>query len=174
MRKLSLLFVCSITVFFTSLQAEAAHSIVRLRPEAAARFRPGDVVVHARQRVLLFILDGGRAVRYPVAVPKPGKEWTGVAHVVNMMRWPAWSPPDVVRRDHPELPDVIPGGAPNNPCGAAAIQLSHGQAAIHGTAPKMRKSIGTAASYGCIRMLNEDVEDLYERVGIGTTVYMLP
>lgn len=174
MRKHSLLFVCSLFVFIFSLRAEAAHSLVTLTPSAASRFEPGSIVIHARQRVLLYIVDERHAIRYPVAVPKPGKEWSGVARVVNMMRWPAWTPPADVRRDHPELPDYIPGGAPNNPCGAAAIQLSHGQAAIHGTAPKMRKSIGTAASYGCIRMLNEDVTDLYERIGVGTTVYMLP
>lgn len=174
MRQLSILFVCSMIAFFTGGAAEAAHSIVHLTGQAAQRFPPGSIVIHARQRVLLYILDGGEAVRYPVAVPKAGKEWTGVAHVIDMMRWPAWSPPADVRRDHPELPDVIPGGAPNNPCGAAAIRLSHGQAAIHGTAPKMRKSIGTAASYGCIRMLNEDVTDLFDRINVGTTVYMLP
>ena len=79
-----------------------------------------------------------------------------------------------VRADHPELPEVIPGGAPNNPMGTRAMVLDSGEVAIHGTTQKMRGSIGSAASYGCIRMLNEDVADLYGRVHVGTRVIMEP
>lgn len=156
-----------------AMPAKAASRVVRLSDAAAARFQPGTIVIQARQRVLLFILGGGRAIRYPVAVPKRGREWSGYARVYRMERWPAWAPPAVVKRDHPELPDYIPGGASNNPVGAAAIMLDRSQVAIHGTAPKMRRSIGTAASYGCIRMYNEDVTDLYGRIGIGTVVLMI-
>ena len=81
---------------------------------------------------------------------------------------PDWSPPDEVRRDNPQLPDVIPGGSPDNPMGPRALTLAGGQYAIHGT--NKPQSIGTFASYGCIRMYNQDVVDLFERFGIGTDV----
>ena len=81
---------------------------------------------------------------------------------------PAWSPPAEVRRDKPYLPHVIPGGSPGNPMGVAAMTLGGGQYAIHGT--NMPGSIGGFVSYGCIRMFNADVLDLYGRVGFGTTV----
>jgi lipoprotein-anchoring transpeptidase ErfK/SrfK len=81
---------------------------------------------------------------------------------------PNWSPPTAVRHDKPSLPDVIPGGSPANPMGVAALTLSGGQYAIHGTnAPK---SIGGFVSYGCIRMFNSDITDLYARVVVGTPV----
>jgi lipoprotein-anchoring transpeptidase ErfK/SrfK len=81
---------------------------------------------------------------------------------------PAWSPPAEVRRDKPHLPDVIAGGSPHNPMGVAAMTLAGGEYAIHGT--NQPSSIGHFVSYGCIRMFNEDITDLYGRVGIGTTV----
>ena len=77
-----------------------------------------------------------------------------------------------VKRDHPELPDLIPGGSPHNPMGARAITLDRDEVAIHGTTAAMRASVGTAASYGCIRMYNEDVIDLYDRVSVGAEVVM--
>ena len=80
--------------------------------------------------------------------------------------------PNSVKRDHPELPDVIPGGSPHNPMGARAITLDRDEVAIHGTTSTMRASVGTAASYGCIRMFNEDVIDLYDRVSVGAPVVM--
>ena len=79
----------------------------------------------------------------------------------------------VVKRDHPELPDLIPGGSPHNPMGARAITLDRDEVAIHGTTAAMRPSVGTAASYGCIRMYNEDVIDLYDRVSVGAPVVMI-
>ena len=74
----------------------------------------------------------------------------------------------------PELSSVIPGGSPRNPMGAAAITLSLSEVAIHGTTARMRRSVGTAASYGCIRMYNEDVIDLFHRVQVGTPVVSIP
>jgi lipoprotein-anchoring transpeptidase ErfK/SrfK len=109
-----------------------------------------------------------------VAVPKRGKEWSGYASVDGKYYRPDWSPPAVVRADHPELPNLIPGGSARNPMGVAALTLDRGEVAIHGTSAKMRASIGTAASYGCIRMLNEDVVDLYSRVSVGSPVIMQP
>jgi lipoprotein-anchoring transpeptidase ErfK/SrfK len=81
---------------------------------------------------------------------------------------PAWVPPEDVKKDNPNLPEIIQGGAPNNPMGAAALTLSGGKYAIHGT--NRPESIGTFASYGCIRMHNDDVADLYERVSVGARV----
>ena len=139
-----------------------------------AGYRPGTIVISQHQRKLYLVLEGGRAVAYPVAVAKHGKEWSGAAHVEGKYIEPAWSPPESVKRDHPELPDVIPGGSPHNPMGARAITLDRDEVAIHGTTRAMRASVGTAASYGCIRMLNEDVVDLYDRVNVGADVMMVP
>jgi lipoprotein-anchoring transpeptidase ErfK/SrfK len=151
------------------------------QPAAAGRlvsyvsdYPRGAILISQSERRLYLILDGRMAVAYPVAVAKRGMEWSGPARVAAKYVEPAWSPPDSVRRDHPELPDVIPGGSPHNPMGARAITLDRSEIAIHGTAQSMRASIGTAASYGCIRMLNEDVIDLYGRVDVGAPVIMTP
>ncbi|HEY0522181.1 MAG TPA: L,D-transpeptidase, partial [Stellaceae bacterium] len=106
-------------------------------------------------------------------VAKHGKEWAGNATVNGKYLNPDWAPPPVVRRDHPELPSLIRGGSPRNPMGVAALTLDRDEIAIHGTSNKMRASVGTSASYGCIRMLNEDVRDLYSRVSVGTPVVMV-
>jgi lipoprotein-anchoring transpeptidase ErfK/SrfK len=135
--------------------------------------QPGTIVIRARERALYFVIDNARAIRYPIAVPRNGKEWSGSARVNGKYSNPDWAPPSVVKRDHPELPDLIRGGSPSNPMGVAALTLDRDQIAIHGTTRKMRASIGTAASYGCIRMFNEDVSDLYQRVSVGTPVVMV-
>jgi lipoprotein-anchoring transpeptidase ErfK/SrfK len=140
-------------------------------PENAA---PGTIVVSVSQRRLFLVQNDGSTISYPVAVPKHGKEWFGVTSIREKFTNPDWTPPADVRADHPELPEVIPGGAPNNPMGTRAMLLDGDQVAIHGTTNKMRASIGTAASYGCIRMRNEDVTDLYDRVSVGATVIMEP
>lgn len=133
----------------------------------------GTVVIKESERALYFVLGTDRAIRYPVAVPKAGMRWSGRTVIVGKHRRPAWAPPAVVRRDHPELPDYIPGGAPDNPMGEAALLLALDEIAIHGTSRSMRASIGTSASYGCIRMYNEDVLDLYARVHRGTVVVLV-
>jgi lipoprotein-anchoring transpeptidase ErfK/SrfK len=137
-------------------------------------YQPGSIVISQHLRKLFFVVQPGEAIAYPVAVAKRGKEWSGYARVEGKYVEPAWSPPVAVKRDHPELPDVIPGGSPHNPMGARAITLDRAEVAIHGTTRTMRASVGTAASYGCIRMLNEDVIDLYDRVGVGADVVMVP
>ena len=131
-------------------------------------YSAGTVVVKTGARSLYYVLGNGKAVRYTVGVGRLGKQWTGTAMITGKHLKPAWSPPAEVKRDKPSLPNVIPGGSPANPMGAAALTLSAGQYAIHGTnAPG---SIGGFVSYGCIRMHNTDVLDLYNRVGFGTTV----
>jgi lipoprotein-anchoring transpeptidase ErfK/SrfK len=140
----------------------------------APSVQPGTIVISARQRKLFLVVSPGVAIRYSVAVPKSGKEWSGAATIDAKYVNPDWVPPPIVKQDHPELPNFIPGGSPRNPMGVRAITLDRFQVAIHGTTNKMRSSIGTAASYGCIRMLNEDVADLYDRVSVGSPVVMMP
>jgi lipoprotein-anchoring transpeptidase ErfK/SrfK len=128
----------------------------------------GTIVIKTSERRLYYVLGDGRAVRYSVGVGRAGKQWFGNSSITGKYLKPAWSPPADVKRDNPRLPNVIPGGTASNPMGAAALTLSGGEYAIHGTnAPG---SIGGFVSYGCIRMHNHDVVDLYERVSVGTRV----
>ncbi len=137
-----------------------------------AHWPAGEIIISQHARRLYFTLGHGEALSYAVAVAKPGKEWRGEARVDGKYVNPAWSPPVSVKRDHPELPDVIPGGSPHNPMGVRALTLDRNEIAIHGT--NRPASIGTAASYGCIRMNNADIVDLFERVRVGSRVTMLP
>ena len=136
------------------------------------RVSPGTVLIKTGERKLYFVRGDGTALRYRVAVGKPGKQWFGEAQIDGKYVRPAWSPPAEVKRDNPRLPDVIPGGAPNNPMGARALTLSLDEYAIHGT--NRPSSIGTFASHGCFRMHNRDVLDLYQRVSVGTPVTVTP
>jgi lipoprotein-anchoring transpeptidase ErfK/SrfK len=166
MKNKAVLLALALTAFLPISPALAQGKTVSYSREAS----PGTIEIHVKERALYFIYEEGRAIRYPVAVPKAGMQWSGSAHIDGKHWSPAWAPPAIVKRDHPELPDYIAGGSPDNPMGAAALTLDRDQYAIHGTTQKMRKSIGTSASYGCIRMLNEDVTDLYQRVSVGTLV----
>ena len=150
----------------------ASQALALQQVAVAPALPPGQIIISQRERTLYFTLGQGQAVAYPVAVAKRGKEWRGRAQVSGKYVNPAWSPPVSVKRDHPELPDLIPGGSPRNPMGARAITLDRDEIAIHGT--NRPESIGKAASYGCIRMRNADVIDLFARVGVGTPVVMLP
>jgi lipoprotein-anchoring transpeptidase ErfK/SrfK len=131
-------------------------------------YSPGTVVVKYSQRRLYYVMGGGKAIAYPVGVGRAGKAWFGTRYIDGKRIKPAWSPPREVKRDNPRLPDVIPGGVPANPMGAAALTLSGGEYAIHGT--NVPGSIGGFVSYGCIRMHNADILDLYNRVSFGTPV----
>jgi lipoprotein-anchoring transpeptidase ErfK/SrfK len=136
-----------------------------------AAVTPGTVVVRTGERRLYLVLGNGAAIRYPVAVGKLGKQWFGQAAIDGKHVAPAWTPPAEVKRDNPRLPHVIPGGSPKNPMGAAALTLTRGEYAIHGT--NRPGSIGTNASYGCIRMHNHDIVDLFGRVNVGTQVIVV-
>jgi lipoprotein-anchoring transpeptidase ErfK/SrfK len=144
--------------------AQASPEIVAIHNQ----YSPGTIVVKTSERRLYFILDADHAMRYPVGVGKSGKQWAGTTQIDGKYRNPAWSPPAEVKHDKPNMPDVIPGGAPNNPMGVAAMTLAGGEYAIHGT--NRPNSVGGFVSYGCIRMLNTDITDLYQRVSVGTTV----
>jgi lipoprotein-anchoring transpeptidase ErfK/SrfK len=135
-------------------------------------YAPGTIVVSQRQRSLYFVVGSGEALRYPVAVGKMGKQWHGVTTIDGKYVDPAWAPPPEVKRAEPWLPNYIPGGSPHNPMGVRALTLSGDEYAIHGT--NRPGSIGTAASFGCIRMYNRDIVDLFDRVPVGTPVVMLP
>jgi lipoprotein-anchoring transpeptidase ErfK/SrfK len=134
-------------------------------------FSPGTVVVRTNERSLYYVVGEGRAIRYPVGVGKAGKTWAGSAYIQGKYIRPAWSPPDDIRRDKPGIADVIPSGSSRNPMGAAALVLDRGQYAIHGT--NSPGSIGHFVSYGCIRMYNADIMDLFDRVSIGTNVVVV-
>jgi len=146
-------------------------SAAEARPELVGvhyQYSPGTIVVKTSERRLYLILDEGHAMRYPVGVGKTGKQWAGETRIDGKYRNPAWAPPREVKRDKPELPDVIAGGSPRNPMGVAAMTLAGGEYAIHGT--NVPGSVGGFVSYGCIRMLNPDISDLYQRVSVGTPV----
>lgn len=144
--------------------ATAAPQVVPFR----SGYYPGTIIVKTNERKLYLVVDQGVAVRYPVGVGRAGKQWAGTARIDGKYRNPAWAPPADVKRDNPNLPSVIPGGSPYNPMGVAAMTLTGGEYAIHGT--NKPSSIGGYVSYGCIRMYNQDIADLYERVSVGTPV----
>jgi lipoprotein-anchoring transpeptidase ErfK/SrfK len=146
-----------------ALPANAGHETV-----AAGGYEPGTIVIHTRERRLYYYLGDGKALRYPVGVGRAGKQWSGTSYINGKYLHPAWKPPAEVRHDKPGLPDVVPGGSPHNPMGVAAMTLAGGEYAIHGT--NRPSSIGGFVSYGCIRMFNEDVTDLYGRVDYHTPV----
>jgi lipoprotein-anchoring transpeptidase ErfK/SrfK len=151
------------------LAAAAAHAATRDRDIVAfSGVAPGTIVVKTGERSLYYVLDEQHALRFPVGVGRSGKTWTGNARVEGKFMRPAWAPPQEIRREHPSLPDVIPGGAANNPMGEAALTLRGGEYAIHGT--NRPQSIGGFVSYGCIRMYNRDIVELYRLVAVGTPV----
>ena len=131
-------------------------------------FTPGTIVVRTNERRLYYVTGAGQAIRYPVGVGRAGKQWAGTSYIAGKYTSPAWSPPAEVRRDKPNLPQVIPGGSSGNPMGVAAMTIAGGEYAIHGT--NQPSSIGHFVSYGCIRMFNEDIKDLFGRVTVGTQV----
>jgi lipoprotein-anchoring transpeptidase ErfK/SrfK len=159
--------VLAATLFILSPLAAVAPATAR-ETVAATGYAPGTIVIHTSERRLYYYLSGGKALRYPVGVGRAGKQWSGTAFVNGKYINPAWAPPEDIRRDKPDLPAVIPGGSPHNPMGVAALTLSGGEYAIHGT--NRPESIGGFVSYGCIRMYNEDITDLYGRVDYNTPV----
>jgi len=150
--------------FATTTIAHSAPEFVGL----AETFRAGTIVVRKHERLLYYVIAAGRAVRYPVGVGWIANQWVGATYITAKYTDPSWIPPANMRRDKRRLPPFIPGGSPQNPMGVAAMTLSGGELAIHGT--NEPNSIGRSVPRGCIHMLNEDIADLYRRVGIGTPV----
>src|SRR5215813_12071901 len=131
-------------------------------------YLPGTILIRTGERRLYYFVGSGEAIRYPVGVGRAGKQWSGTSFIDGKYIKPAWSPPAVVKRDKPHLPNYIAGGSPRNPMGAAAMTLHGGEYAIHGT--NVPNSVGGFVSYGCFRMYNQDILDLFARVSVGTTV----
>lgn len=131
-------------------------------------YRPGTVVVSFSDRRLYYIAQRGTAISYPVAVPKGSARWSGVTSVSQKKVNPPWTPTAQMRRENPKLPAFVPGGHPRNPLGNRALYLGASLYRIHGTDAPW--TIGTAVSHGCIRMYNNDVQDLFKRVRVGAKV----
>jgi lipoprotein-anchoring transpeptidase ErfK/SrfK len=132
--------------------------------------KPGTIIIDTVGRHLYLIMGHNQALRYGVGVGRPGFEWAGVHHVTRMAEWPDWTPPPEMLKRKPELPRHMDGG-PDNPLGARALYLGSTLYRIHGSNEPW--TIGTAVSSGCIRMRNEDVSDLYQRVSVGAKVIVL-
>jgi lipoprotein-anchoring transpeptidase ErfK/SrfK len=181
---LSLFSTRSPTVFDQVMPAPATEAIeeetdgaevpAHLRRQVVSysgREAPGTVVIDTPNTYLYYVLGGGKAVRYGIGVGREGFTWAGVQTVARKAEWPDWHPPAEMIGRQPYLPRFMAGG-PGNPLGARAMYLGNSIYRIHGT--NQPSTIGKKVSSGCIRMLNEDVSDLYGRVNIGTKVVVLP
>jgi lipoprotein-anchoring transpeptidase ErfK/SrfK len=137
----------------------------------STREAPGTIVIDTPNTYLYYVVGGGKAIRYGIGVGREGFTWSGVKAVERKAEWPDWIPPTEMLQRQPYLPRFMAGG-PGNPLGARAMYIGGTVYRIHGTnAPT---TIGKQVSSGCIRMLNEDVVDLYARVNVGTKVVVLP
>ena len=132
---------------------------------------PGTIIIDTPNTYLYLTIGHGKAIRYGIGVGREGFTWSGTEHISQMKEWPDWLPPQEMIKRQPYLPRFMAGGE-TNPLGARAMYLGNTVYRIHGTnAPE---TIGSFVSSGCIRLTNEDVEDLYSRVTVGTTVVVLP
>lgn len=132
--------------------------------------KAGTVIVDTPSKYLYLVQSDGKAMRYGIGVGRPGFTWSGVKTVSQKREWPDWRPPEEMLRRRPDLPTYMAGG-PNNPLGARALYLGSSLYRIHGSNEPW--TIGQSVSSGCIRMRNEDVIDLYERVKVGTKVLVI-
>ncbi|MBR0869194.1 L,D-transpeptidase [Bradyrhizobium tropiciagri] len=146
----------------------------RLRRQVVAyptREAPGTIIIDTPHTYLYLVLGNGQAMRYGIGVGRDGFTWSGTQTITKKAEWPDWTPPPEMIARQPYLPRHMAGG-PGNPLGARAMYLGGTVYRIHGTnAPE---TIGTRVSSGCLRLTNEDVSDLYSRVGVGTKVIVLP
>lgn len=142
--------------------------------EDPTREKPGTITIDTQNRYLYLSLPNGEAMRYGVGVGRDGFRWKGRTHIGRKETWPDWTPPAAMLKRRPDLPRHMAGGE-DNPLGARAMYLYSGDRdtlfRIHGSNEPW--TIGQAVSSGCIRMLNEDVTDLFTRVRVGTTVVVL-
>src|SRR5829696_324990 len=134
------------------------------------RHAPGTIVISTAERRLYYVTRRGEAIQYAVGVGRPGFEWSGTRQVTMKREWPDWRPPAEMIRRRPDLPRYMSGGE-DNPLGARAMYLGGTLYRIHGS--NEPETIGQAVSSGCIRMTNDDVIDLYNRVRLGTKVVVL-
>ena len=137
-------------------------------------YAPNTIVVNTAERRLYLILEGGKALKYGIGVGRDGFTWSGTHRITRKAEWPSWSPPAVMIAREKAKGRILPAymeGGPGNPLGARALYIGSTIYRIHGTSEPW--TIGQAVSSGCIRLVNSDVEDLYERVNIGTKVVVL-
>jgi len=132
--------------------------------------KPGTVIINTPEKLLYLVGPGNKAVRYGIGVGRPGFTWAGVKFVSMKREWPDWTPPEEMLQRRPDLPHHMAGGV-ENPLGARALYLGSSLYRIHGSNEPW--TIGTQVSSGCIRMRNEDVIDLYNRVPVGAKVVVL-
>ena len=132
---------------------------------------PGTIIIDTPHTYLYLVLGDGRAMRYGIGVGREGFTWSGTQQITKKSEWPDWNPPREMIARQPYLPRFVAGG-PGNPLGARAMYLGGTQYRIHGTNDPT--TIGKQVSSGCIRLTNEDVTDLYSRVGVGAKVVVLP
>jgi len=151
----------------TGLKDDLRRQVVGYRTQAAA----GTVVIDTAQKFLYYVLGDGSAIRYGIGVGRDGFAWAGAEIVTRKAEWPDWTPPQEMIARQPYLPRWMAGGE-GNPLGARAIYLGSTIYRIHGT--NMPETIGQKVSSSCIRMLNADVIDLYNRINIGTKIVVLP
>ncbi len=136
--------------------------------EVSSEYEAGLIIVSFRDRKLYYVSEPGRAISYPIAIPRDQDRWEGTLKVTSKKVNPPWVPTSAMLKDNPKLPKFVPGGHPQNPMGSRALYLGDTLYRIHGTdAPS---TIGQNVSRGCVRMLNRHVEDLYEKVNPGATV----
>jgi lipoprotein-anchoring transpeptidase ErfK/SrfK len=150
---------------------EMASHLRRQIVSYPTREAPGTIVVDTPNTYLYYVLGNGQAVRYGIGVGRDGFRWSGTQRVARKAEWPDWHPPAEMVARQPYLPRFMAGG-PSNPLGARALYLGNSIYRIHGT--NSPSTIGGRVSSGCIRMLNDDVVDLYGRVKVGTKVVVLP
>ncbi len=147
-----------------------ASPIPRQLVEFSSQYAPGTIVISTSERRLYFVTAPGEAIEYGVGVGRPGFSWSGIQKISAKREWPGWTPPAAMLKRRPDLPRYMSGG-PENPLGARAMYLGSSEYRIHGS--NEPDTIGQAVSSGCIRMTNEDVTDLYERVKVGARVVVL-
>ena len=150
-----------------SATGQRSSGIPKAVVDYETKLAPGTIVIETSERRLYFVLEDGQAVRYGVGVGRDGFRWSGTHRVSRKAEWPGWTPPPAMRKRVPGLPAYMPGG-PDNPLGARALYIGSTIYRIHGTAEPW--TIGEAVSSGCIRLTNEDVTDLYERVKVGARI----
>ncbi|MFT0859507.1 L,D-transpeptidase [Ancylobacter sp. G4_0304] len=134
------------------------------------KYAPGTIVINTAERRLYLVQPGGTALKYGIGVGRDGFRWSGTKTITRKAEWPGWTPPPQMLKRRPDLPRYMPGGI-DNPLGARAMYLGSTLYRIHGS--NEPETIGQAVSSGCFRMTNDDVSDLYNRVAVGTRVYVL-
>jgi lipoprotein-anchoring transpeptidase ErfK/SrfK len=152
------------------LENVGVYAFTRVPPKVVdfdGDYAPGTIVVRTRERELFLVMEDGKARRYAIGVGREGATFSGSFQLSRKAEWPGWTPTPSMRASNPNLPSYMPGGA-SNPMGARALYVGSTLYRIHGTTENW--SVGRDYSSGCIRLMNEDVIDLYDRVEVGARI----